>query len=56
MIGEMLKSWMKDYDISLRDISSTLDISPATISRITKGGNVDQRTMVILIKWMFEDK
>lgn len=56
MIGELLSLYLRVQDISVREIAQDLGISPATVSRITRGDKVDQDTMLKLIQWLFRSK
>jgi DNA-binding Xre family transcriptional regulator len=54
MIGELISLYLRVNDIGVRDLAKELGISPATVSRITKGEQVDQKTLLKLIHWLFK--
>jgi transcriptional regulator with XRE-family HTH domain len=56
MIGELLSLYLRVNQISVRDFAKQLDISPATVSRITRGDRADQHTMLKLMNWLFWSK
>ncbi len=54
-IGNLLSDWMHLNKISTRRAAEMLDISSATIHRITRGYPMDAKTMLILIRILFTD-
>lgn len=54
-IGMLLQAYRDVCGLSVRDLSDELKLSPATISRIENGHPCDQRSMVILINWLFSE-
>ena len=53
MIGKILRCYRNQTGVSLRDLAKELHISAATLSRVENGCTCDQRTMLILITWLF---
>lgn len=54
MIGEILSLYLKVNNIKVRQFARQIDVSASTISRITRGEQVDQQTMLKLIQWLFK--
>jgi transcriptional regulator with XRE-family HTH domain len=53
MIGKLLKLYLAVEGIAVRDFAAELGVSAATVSRITRGEQVDQNTMLKLMTWLF---
>ena len=53
MIGELIRLYRSVENINIRDMGSELGISAATLSRLERGYEVDQKTMLKLINWLF---
>ena len=54
MIAELLRLYLAVNHIGVREFAKTVDISPATVSRITRGEQIDAATMLKMIRWLFE--
>lgn len=52
MIGLLLRAWRAHEQIGVREASRRIGISPATLSRIENGNNVDGNTMLRLMAWL----
>jgi transcriptional regulator with XRE-family HTH domain len=52
-IGEVIKSWRQKRDLGVREAAQTIGVSHGTISRIERGEQIDARTMMKLLNWLF---
>lgn len=51
--GALLKAWMKQNDISVREAAKAFDTIPSTITRITQGKEVSQELLIKIICKLF---
>ena len=54
MLGELIRLWRNVENVNVRDLAATLGISAATLSRLERGYEVDQSTMLKVINWLFK--
>ncbi len=54
MIGEIIRLWRNIHNIGIRDLAKEIGISAATLSRLERHYEVDQKTMLKLINWLFK--
>lgn len=54
MIGEILSLYLRVNNISVRKLGKDIGISSSTVSRICSGHDVDSKTLVKLITWLFQ--
>ena len=50
-ICEILRLWRKMADLGIREAAQEMGISPATLSRVERGGDVDGKTLAKIIMW-----
>ena len=50
-LGELLAFTMKERKLGVRDVAQALDISAATVSRISRGGGFQSKLIIPLAKW-----
>lgn len=55
-IGQLILAWRKENNISVRKAEKIIGLSYSTLNRIENGGAVDGKTMLVLIKWLFENE
>lgn len=53
MLGELLSLYLRVNQISVKETAAQIGVSPATVSRITRGENIDQETLLKVIQWLF---
>lgn len=53
-LGKILKAYMYKHDIDVRYMARILGISSATVSRITRGKNVDAQTFGKILFWLIQ--
>jgi transcriptional regulator with XRE-family HTH domain len=53
-LAEVLRSWRKMKDLSIRDVAHSVGVSAATLSRIERGENMDGVTLAKIFKWLTE--
>jgi transcriptional regulator with XRE-family HTH domain len=53
-VGELLRLWRNVKNIGIRDMAAEIGVSAATLSRLERGENVDGKTLIKLIAWIFE--
>ena len=56
MIGEVIKSWRQKRDLGVREAGQRIGISHGTVSRIERGEQIDARTLLKLMAWLFDGK
>lgn len=47
---------MAVVEVRVRDLAKQIGVSPATISRISRGEKIDGKTMLLVINWLFKEK
>lgn len=52
-VGDMLKFYMAVKEIGVRDLARDIGVSAATISRVTRGEDVDLNTYFKLNQWLW---
>lgn len=52
-ISKIIKLYRAVNDIGVRELANELKISPATLSRIENGKDVEGKTMLLIINWLF---
>jgi transcriptional regulator with XRE-family HTH domain len=52
-IGEVIHSWRQKHDVGVREMGQYLGVSHGTVSRIERGEQIDARTMLKLMNWLF---
>lgn len=55
-IAELLRIYMAVVDVRVRDLAKQIGVSPATISRVSRGEKIDSKTMLLVINWLFQEK
>ena len=55
-IGELLKSWRNQRELTLAEMSTRTGVPLATLSRIENGIVPDGRTLAKIVGWMLEVK
>lgn len=50
-ICEILRLWRKMADLGIREAAQEMGISPATLSRVERGGDVDGKTLAKILMW-----
>lgn len=55
-LGKLIKLYRSVYALDIRTAAKMIGVSPATLSRIEHGKAVDQKTIVLLLLWLFESK
>jgi transcriptional regulator with XRE-family HTH domain len=53
-LGTILIAYRQKHDLSLRDLSSDIGISHATLQRIETGKDCDVRSFMKLLEWMMK--
>jgi len=53
-IGRILSAHMIIERKTVRELAKEIGISSATISRITRHKDIDGKTMISIIKWLFD--
>lgn len=53
-VGKLIKVYRAFHEQDLRSLSKEMGISSATLCRIENGNTVDGKTLVKLIRWLFE--
>jgi transcriptional regulator with XRE-family HTH domain len=53
-IGEVIRNWRLLEHMTLAQASVMVGIPLATLARIEKGGRIEDRTMVVLIRFLFD--
>lgn len=51
-VGELLKIYRAFEGFNIRDFAKDLHVSPATLSRIERGENMDGKTLAKIINWL----
>lgn len=54
-LGAILADWRFANRIGVRDAAKRIGIAPATLSRIENGANLDGRSLIKLMAWLFAD-
>lgn len=54
-IGIVLRSWRHHEEMTLERAAKKVGLPLATLDRIEKGSGVEHRTMVLLIRFLFEE-
>jgi transcriptional regulator with XRE-family HTH domain len=55
MIGNLLSLYRYKNDLTVRQMADQLGVSAATVSRIESGKDIDAKTLIKLINWLFGD-
>jgi len=55
LIGEMLQTYRNQERFGTREYAKMIGISHATLNRIENGKDVDAKTLLKLIEWVFND-
>lgn len=50
-LGELLAFTMKERGLGVREVAKALEISAATVSRITRGGNFQAKAIIPIAQW-----
>lgn len=51
-LAELMKLYRTWEDVGIRDMAAELDISPATLSRVERGEEMNGATLAKIIKWL----
>ncbi len=51
-LGELIRLWRNVEGIGIRDLAKEIGTSPATLSRIERGEEMDGKTLVALLRWL----
>lgn len=54
MLAKLIRLYRAVENISLRVLAKQIGISASTLSRVERGYECDQTTMLFLIRWLFE--
>lgn len=52
-IGQILRVWREAQGLGLRAVANQIGINHGTLGRIERGEEVDGRTLIKLIIWLF---
>lgn len=55
-LGKMLCLYMASENLSCRALAKEFKVSIATISRIRQGEQVETKTLIKLLQWMFDSE
>lgn len=53
ILGQLIKSWRKDHDISLRSASRQIGLDLNALHRLENGRPCDGANLVKVLKWSF---
>ena len=54
MIGKLMRIYRSVNDFAVRRMAKEIGISAATLSRIERGNQMDAKTMIKLMNWLFK--
>lgn len=54
-LGEVIRRWRRNSDVGLREAAREIGISHGTLSRIERGEEMDAKTLVKILAWLFSD-
>lgn len=54
-IGEVLRSWRNHKEFTLDEVSKQIGITLPTLQRIETGAGIENRTMMRLIRFLFDE-
>jgi transcriptional regulator with XRE-family HTH domain len=52
-LGEVIRRWRRNSDIGLREAAREIGVSHGTLSRIERDEEMDAKTLVKLLTWLF---
>ena len=55
-IGTVLRSWRHHEEMSLEQAAKKIGLPLSTLDRVEKGSGIENRTMVVLIHFLFEEQ
>lgn len=52
-LGNIIKGWRDSQRLGIRAVAKDIGVSHGTLSRIERGENVDGRTLIKVLIWLF---
>lgn len=53
ILGQVIKSWRKDQDVSLREAAKMMGLNLNALHRLENGRTCDGDNLVRVLKWLF---
>jgi transcriptional regulator with XRE-family HTH domain len=53
ILGELIKSWRKDHEVSLREAAKMMGLDLNALHRLEHGKTCDGENLVRVLKWTF---
>jgi transcriptional regulator with XRE-family HTH domain len=54
-LGEVIRRWRRNSDVGLREAAREIGVSHGTLSRIERGEEMDAKTLVKILAWLFSE-
>lgn len=54
-LGEVIRRWRRNSDVGLREAAREIGVSHGTLSRIERGEDMDAKTLVKVLSWLFSE-